>query len=202
MTITTQHRKRIMRAYKRGKTAKEIDHELGASIDMVYYFMRKHNIVRRTPAASNKLGFAKKPPTFKLKKVLNKNDKQLKLIGVAIYWAEGYKSEKAVCVDLANSDPDMIRVFMKFLRNVCGIDEKKLRVLLYCHDQQKIPELIAYWSRLTKISPKFFTKPYVPKRSSSSNHREMSYGLIHVRYYDKKLLQLLLSWIEEYKKIA
>jgi hypothetical protein len=201
-TIKSSQRARVLHLYKSGASAKSIAGTLSVTLDTVYSFMRKHQITRRSPAESNQLRFNKQTPTFTTKKKLNKNDVQLKLLGVAIYWAEGYKSEKAKCVDLANSDPDMIRIFMKFLRNVCGVNENKFRVLLYCHDKQKIPELIAYWSHLTKISPKLFTKPYVPKRTSPSQHREMSYGLIHVRYYDKKLLQLLLSWIEEYKHIA
>ncbi|OGZ10750.1 MAG: hypothetical protein A3C93_05535 [Candidatus Lloydbacteria bacterium RIFCSPHIGHO2_02_FULL_54_17] len=201
-TVQRKQYSQVLRAYNSGKTAKEVSDGLGVDIDAVYYFMRKHKIPRRSLAVRNKLVFAKKRPSFLLKRVLGKNDVRLKLLGVAIYWAEGYKSDKAKCVDLANSDPDMIRIFMKFLRNVCGVDENRLRVLLYCHDRQKIPELIAYWSHLTKISPRLFTKPYVPKRISSPNHRKMSRGLIHVRYYDKKLLQLILSWIEEYKKIA
>jgi hypothetical protein len=192
----------IVNEYKKGKIAKELALELGVHIDAVFYFMRKHKITRRSLPERNKLRYEKKAPSFILKKILNKNDERLKALAVAIYWAEGYKSQKAKCVDLANSDAEMIRVFMKFLRNVCGIDETRLRVLLYCHDKQAIPGLISYWSKLTGISPKLFTKPYVPKRNSSSVHRNMSRGLIHVRYYDKKLLQLILSWIEDYKQIA
>ncbi len=192
----------ITSEYKKGKIAKEIAEGLEVDIDAVFYFMRKHKITRRSMSERNQLRYEKKVPSFAIKAVLNKNDEFLKVLAVAIYWAEGYKSEKAKCVDLANSDAEMIRIFMKFLRNVCGIDETRLRVLLYCHDRQAIPELILYWSKLTGISPKLFTKPYVPKRSSSSNHRNMSHGLIHIRYYDKKLLQLILSWIEDYKRIA
>ena len=188
--------------YEKGKIAKEIAKDLNVDIDAVFYFMRKHNITRRSLPERNKLRYEMKAPSFALKKTLSRKGEVLKVLAVAIYWAEGYKSEKAKCVDLANSDAEMIRIFMKFLRIVCGIDEARLRVLLYCHDTKAIPELISYWSKLTGIPPKLFTKPYVPKRNSSSNHRNMSRGLIHVRYYDKKLLQLILSWIEDYKRIA
>ena len=201
-SIATKHLKLIVKEYDKGKSAREIALKLNVGIDAVYYFMRNNNIPRRNTVDRNRVRFERKAPSFKLKKKLSADDELLKSLSVAIYWAEGYKSKKAVCVDLANSDAAMIRLFMKFLRDVCGIDETRLRILLYCHDKQLIPELIAYWSSVTGISPKLFTKPYIPKRSSSTNHRTMSQGLIHIRYYDKKLLQRILSWIEEYKQIA
>ena len=41
-------------------------------------------------------------------------------------------------VDFANSDKDMIIMFMQFLRKVCGVDEKRLRVYSYFYSNQNI----------------------------------------------------------------
>lgn len=93
----------------------------------------------------------------------------------------------------------MVRVFLSFLRKICSIDESRLRVYLYCYSNQKLLNLIKYWSKVTKIPTSKFTKPYIRKDFQLSKIGKMEKGLIHVRYYDKKLLLEMMNWIEEYK---
>ena len=119
--------------YKKLYSAKEIAQKLHVSIDAVYYFMRHHNLKRRTFSEDNLIRFSKKKASFNLKSKLSKHDKELKIIGAILYWGEGYKAEKSCGIDFANSDPKMIGMFVKFLRNICGVKESKLRVLLYCY---------------------------------------------------------------------
>ena len=117
---------------------------------------------------------------------------ELRFIG-----GEGSKWDGEKIVDFANSDPEMIVVFMKFLRNVCGIDESRLRAYLYCYANQKPKELENYWSKLTSIPQKFFYKPYIKKGFKAEKSGKMKHGLIHIRYNDKKLLLALREWIRE-----
>jgi len=44
-----------------------------------------------------------------------------------------------------------------------------------------------------------FTKPYVRKGNLNLSNRKLPYGLVHIRYNDKKLLLAIKSWIENYK---
>lgn len=100
-------------------------------------------------------------------------------------------------IDFANSDPNMVSLFLSFLREAYRIDEKKLRVYLYCYKDQKTNYLIKYWSRITKVPIKNFPKPYV--RDDFKQHgRKMQYGLVHIRYGDKKLLLEIMKSIEYY----
>lgn len=85
-------------------------------------------------------------------------------MGTMLYWAEGAKSGKLgknKIVDFTNSDPKMILVFLYFLREFCGIDEKRLRCLLYCYSNQNVYKLMRYWSKITHIPISQFTKPYI-----------------------------------------
>jgi len=43
-----------------------------------------------------------------------------------------------------------------------------------------------------------FTKPYVRIGNPNTSERKLLYGLIHVRYNDKKLLEKIKAWIHEY----
>lgn len=173
--------------------------KLKVSTDAVVYFMRKHNLERRNFSEISKIAFSKKPPTFKLKNDLCEEDKILKYLGITLYWGEGYKSKNAKHIDFANSDSKMVAVFMNFLRRICGINESKLRIYLYCYENQNPKELLKYWSNLTRIPLKNFTKPYIRKDFKEDKIGKMKNGLIHVRYYDKKLLVQVLDWIEELK---
>lgn len=180
---------------------KKVAETLGVSMDSVVYFMRRHGLKRRTLKEDSVVRFAKKPLSFNLKEILNDREKALKIIGTTLYWGEGYKTEKSGGIDLANSDISMVLIFLSFLREVCCIDESRLRVLLYCHPNQNQEKLINFWSGKTKISKKQFTKPYVRKDSNYDSIRTMPYGLVHVRYADKKLLAVIKGWIEEYKAL-
>ena len=107
--------------------------------------------------------FARKPLSFSLKSKLSPEERKLKVIGIILYWGEGYKATKAIGVDFANSDSSMIFIFLKFLREVCGVNEDKLRIYLYCYSNQNIDKIRRYWSRLLKVPIKQFSKPYVRK---------------------------------------
>jgi len=116
-----------------------------------------------------------------------------------LYWGEGYKNFTTnSVVDFANSDSGMIALFLTFLRRVYRIDETRLRIYFYCYSDQDVPDLIAFWSKLTSISKAQFQKPYI-RHDFRKGGRKMKHGLIHIRYYDKKLLLEILSQIAYYR---
>jgi len=186
--------------YKDKLSVQEVARRLSVSIDAVFYCMRKYGLKRRKKQESNAIKYQRSKPSFKLKKIKNRKLEILKVIGVMLYWGEGCKSDKTSMVDFANSDKDMIIVFLKFLRKICGIDEKKLRVYSYFYSNQNIKKNINYWSKITKIKKSQFTKPYIREDYNEIKKDKMPNGLIHIRYADKKLLNLIKIWIEEYKK--
>ena len=199
-TIDNKTAQKIKSLYETSKlSAPQISEKTGYSLNEVYYAMRKYNVKRRTPADHNKITFENKPFSFSVKKSLSPVDEKLRLTGSLLYWCEGYKTEKSKGIDFANSDVGMIICFVKFLRNICGVDEKRLRVLLYCHSSCNINLLITHWSAVTNIPKSQFTKPYVMKTYTLDKKDKMPYGLVHIRYADKKLLRLIMSWIDECK---
>lgn len=177
---------------------REIAQKLGVSIDAVVYFMRKNKIPRRSLSETSAILFKNKKLSFQEKKKLPITEEKLKLTGLVLYWSEGYKTAKSSGVDFANSDPDMVYIFVKFLRTIYKVDEKRFRVLLYCYENQNIQSLIKFWSKLTGVSEKQFSKPYIRKDFKESD-RKMKYGMVHIRYADKKLFLSIMKSIEEVK---
>lgn len=198
MPTITDRQKEELRGlyYEREYSMRMLAEYFGVSLDAVTYAMRRFNFKLRNKKSASAAAFAHKPLSFKVKNNLTMNDEVLKALGAALYWGEGYKAG-GKGVDFANGDSSMIKVFLRFLREICRVDEKRLRIYVYCHSQKDIPRLIQHWSRITRIPRSQFSKPYVAKRTSIKG-RGMPNGLIHIRYSDKKLLHLILSWIQEY----
>ncbi len=168
---------------------------LNCSQWMLYKYMKKYNIVRRDRAASRRAMFMSSPLSFSPKEDLNPSEQQLKNIALALYWAEGSKRTSHT-VDLANSDPEIIQIFALCLRKIYGVTEARLRGFLYCYANQPVEQLVEFWSDITNIPVDQFTKPYV-RNDFSEKHRTMPYGLIHIRYSDQRLFELIMQDIRK-----
>ncbi len=179
--------------YDSGLSMREVGEYFAKSVWSTNSVMRKHNIICRKRNETNKLQFLKSPLSFTPKTALNEKEKLLKIAGVMLYWGEGAK-KNTHSVDFANSDPDMILVFLKFLRQIYQVDESRLRIYLYSYNSLPTNDLITYWSKLTRIPPSQFSKPYI-RHKSELKHDKMQHGLIHIRYSDIRLFNLIMNEI-------
>ena len=178
----------------------EISKTTKISRDHLYDLMRKHQIPRRNWTESNYL-VAKTKPQFCVKTALTSAEEKLKIAGIMLYWAEGAQNGGAV--DFSNSKPEMIQIFLKFLREICGVAEARLRIYLYHHgDADAVKLSIGFWSELTKIPVEQFSRPYIRKGNPHWSGRIMPHGLVHIRYSDKRLRELIQSWIVEYSELS
>jgi predicted DNA-binding protein YlxM (UPF0122 family) len=196
--LTHQEQHIASKLYLSGLSAQEVANKLDISLNATFYALRKQHTTMRTSAESNLLRFNAQPLSYTLKENLSRADEDLRLSAIMLYWAEGYKVGKG-SVDFANSDPDMALLFRRFLSEICGVRESKLRCALYCYEGQNIPEIRAFWSTLLTIPENQFIKPYIRKKDMGVRGPRMLHGLVHVRYYDTKLLQQILRWIDQYR---
>mgnify|MGYP001578080303 CR=1 FL=1 len=181
----------------KGLSGAEIADRLNLPIRQVYRILEKNNVQRRRSSESNNLGFLRKSPTFKIKTSMNDDERILLTAGIMLYWAEGWKDKKKNLLDFANSNPLMIKIYVSFLRNICGVREDKLRIYLYCYANQNPLKLKKFWSGVTMVPLSQFTKPYIRMDFQESKIGKMPHGLIHVRYADKKLFLQLEKWHED-----
>ncbi len=190
---------RVKRLYEEQRFGvREVAAQLGMSFWRVYDLMRNHGLTRRRGSEQNYATYKTKPQ-FVVSPRLDADGVQLRAIGTLLYRAEGTKTGHTV--DFTNSDPLLIQVFLAFLRRVCGVAEARLRVLLYCYADQDVNRLQQFWSDVTGISLEQFTKPFVRALTVNLNHRTMRWGLVHIRYADARLLQLILQWSVESGRI-
>lgn len=88
-------------------------------------------------------------------------ERELLIAGFFLYWAEGGKT-KTYTVTLSNTDPQMIKVYIKWIKLIGGsIDKMYIRLHLYS-DMSEIDE-IKYWSKQLCVSNKHFRKSYIKK---------------------------------------
>jgi hypothetical protein len=157
--------------------------------------MDKNDIPRRSYSEANYL-VNKDKPRFQIKDVLSSEDASLKIAGIMLYWAEG--TLKGSTVDFANSDPRMVRVFLKFLREICGVNEDRLRLYLYTYSYLNLNKTKEFWHTVTGIPLSQFTKPYIRNGHLNISKRKLEHGLVHIRYNDKRLLDTIGGWVKEY----
>jgi len=85
--------------------------------------------------------------------------KELWLIGVMLYWAEGGKTQRGL-VRFSNGDPEMIKIMMAFFRRVCDVPEKKFRGYIHIHLHLDHKKAEKYWASETGIDLSQFFKTY------------------------------------------
>jgi len=134
------------------------------------------------------------------KQKLSFEDKLLKVAGVMLYWGEGNKGGNAVA--LSNSNPYLIKLFLRFLRIICGVAEDRIRISIHYYTDHDPNKLIEFWSNETGVQKSQFHKPWLHIKKKGTYRNPSKYGTIMVRYADKKLLGLILQWIEEYKELG
>lgn len=181
--------------YREKLSAAEVGQKLGKTVWQVIKFMKKNNLPRRSQAETHYYRFERQKPSYVKKSHLNLSEQKLNLAGLMLYWGEGVKA-KIDTVDFVNSNQKMALIFLKMLRQIYQIQERKLRILLYCYANQNTTTLIDFWSRLLKIPKSQFTKPYIRQDFNPKKINKMPYGLVHIRYCDKKLFSQIMQEID------
>lgn len=173
--------------YEQGLSAQEIGTKFGHGYSQVYKFMRRYNLPCRKRNGTRQLQFLRSPLSFQKLTRLTPIQKLLYTAGLMLYWAEGRKAGKHT-VDFTNSDPYMVRVFLKMLREIYNITGPRLKCMIYCYSNQDPSSLHNYWSNLLNIPLTQFTKPYIRHDYDPAKTGKMPHGLIHIRYSDLRLL--------------
>lgn len=192
---------KIIDLYKNKKLSMaQIAEKLHVSFSVVQYALIKGNVARRSisEAITNVYITRFNKPGFKIKRDLSIVERRLQIAGIMLYWGEGGKRNSKVT--FSNSDPEMIRVFLRFLREICGISESRLKAGLHIYPDHNESQLIGFWSSITAIPSSRFYKPFLHIGSKGTYKRKSLYGTLVLSYSDKSLLGQILAWIEEYKK--
>lgn len=126
--------------------------------------------------------------------------RELLLIGAALYWGEGQKSERVrnVCtVGLANSDPKLIGLYLRFVREVLEIDDRKIRPSILVHHNVNITQAKKFWSVITGLPMEQFNISFQISRASKFKRpkRLLPYGTVDIRIHRRPLFHRVKGYI-------
>lgn len=125
----------------------------------------------------------------------------LHLAGCMLYWAEGSKSRNAA--KLANSDPDLLRLFCRFLTESLAVSPANITVRLnvYLNNGLAIEEVETYWLELLGLGRACLRKHSIdvkPTSSSGQRTNKLPYGVCTVIVHSTRIVQHIFGAIQEY----
>lgn len=124
------------------------------------------------------------------------SEKELWLIGIMLYWAEGSKTDRGV-VQFTNSDPEMIKLMMTFFRNICKVPEEKFRGHIHIHPHLDYIAAERYWSSVIKLPLGQFYKTYRKMNKSSKHKRDtLPFGTLDIYICNKELFLKICGWVK------
>lgn len=215
-------KQKVKELRKKGKTYSEINKELnivmpkntlsywckGVILPSWYLKKIKHlNIesLKKARVASLKINKEKRRKYLTL--LLKKNTDSIKKINIStqklllsiLYLGEGAKYISAPCLTLGNSNPLIIKFYLKLLKNCYTIDKSKFRGRIQCRFDQNIKALESFWINITGIEKKQFYPTYVDRRTIGKPTLKKNYnGVCTIHYFDAKIqieLELLAKLI-------
>jgi hypothetical protein len=126
----------------------------------------------------------------------------LRVVGVILWWAEGSKSRRdkrwahavSYPIEVTNTNPAIIRVFIRYITEVVGIPRENLKVQIQIHENDSKNELERYWREVTGIPAKSFNKTIVRKIGNKPNKTK---GTCKVRCYSKEFYGRIQDDLQE-----
>jgi len=165
--------------------------------------------IQLAPAKSAEIVHNRKVATITKIKTLAKKElgqltkRDLWLLGIGLYLGEGSKLYEHTRI--LNSDPEIIKIAIKWFREICGLENENFIPSVHLYPDNNIKETIKYWSRITGIPETQFAKTQIDRRlnKSGKKKRKLPYGTLHlqIKSCGKKefgvyLHRRIMGWIE------
>ncbi len=108
--------------------------------------------------------------TAAAREIGNLTDREVLIAGAIAYWCEGTKNKPYNRIDriaFINSDPALIRFFMRFLA-VAGIGRDRLICRLYIHESADVDSAQRFWLDVTGLEPAQFGRPTIKRHKPTT----------------------------------
>lgn len=178
-------------------SAKEIAQRTKKGTSTINYWLKKHEIPKRAirDAVYIKHNPGGDPFSYAAPKI--REEAFLEGLGIGLYWGEGTKRNLS-SVRLGNSDPKLIRYFLKFLEQRFRIHKAKLRYGLQIFSDTNPSVALAYWRREISAPRAAFQKVIItPARGVGNYKHKAKYGVLTVHFNNRKLRDKLCAFIAE-----
>lgn len=131
------------------------------------------------------------------------DNRNLFLIGIALYWSEGSKVPRGRVgqdVIFSNSDWRMIKVFLKWLKNCLKVAFGNIVYELYIHENYSSRQnlIIKKWSKCLGVNENLLQTVYYKRHNVKKNYINPDYfGLMRVKILRSTNLQRkIMGWVD------
>lgn len=152
----------------------------------------KANALKKVFKTSKLIEEIKKSSSQEIKGI---SKKELWLMGLTLYWKNGNINDLKKGVHFSSSDPHMIKLFLKWLKEVGKIqdDEISFDIFINKTNKKSIEKFTVSWSKITGFSKHHFRNVYYQK----------SGGFLRVKVVQSSMLARQMSgWIESIKNFT
>jgi transposase-like protein len=201
-----------------GASIKEIARRLGVSPSTVSIWVRdvaltaaqEEELLRRNPAYNRQVSGtriqaanrrAERIAYQQAGRQLAVQGEGTHLAGCMLYWAEGEKARNAL--RFSNSDPDMVRFFVSFLRKHFNVRDEEIRVTcyLFADHLERQREIEEFWLDVTGLQTNSLCKSHVnvySKYSQKKRVNRLPYGTVKIVVNRTRVVQSIFGSIQEY----
>jgi transcriptional regulator with XRE-family HTH domain len=202
-----------------GRSIKEIAAVVGVSVSSVSLWVRDIELTssqladlqRRNPAFNRQLqawrANADRARERRLRyqhagRALARHNDAAHAAGTMLYWAEGDKGTKNTA-RISNSDPEVLRYFLAFLRKYFGVGDERMRVAcnLFADHVERQWEIEQFWLDVLGLPRSCLRKSTVnvySKHSQKKRRNKLPYGTCRLAVHDTSIVQSIFGSIQEY----
>ncbi|MEY4602594.1 MAG: hypothetical protein RL292_535 [Candidatus Parcubacteria bacterium] len=222
MIFKSKLKEKAVELRKEGKVYSEILKEVPVAKSTLSLWLRdvglakaqKQRLTQKKLDASKRGGQAKHEQRVKLqqdifaqahKDITHISKRELWLIGIALYWAEGSKEKEhnvGSPLQIGNSDPRMIKVFLKWLLEIMKVTRDQIVFRIYIHENSKndVNMVKRYWSEVTGFPLEKFINFHFKKHKIKTNRKNIGreyYGGLRIDVKTSStLLRKVTGWTE------
>lgn len=210
--VVQSEKKKAIELRRKGFSYSEIKRSLFIPKSTISYWLKKVKLSepqlkrlkwKRSEAAKAGSKFRKLKTVEAIERIQRASAEQIKkisrrelwMMGIMLYWKErlshGKKSDLKKGVRFTSSDPHLIKLFLKWLREVGQLKREEIQFDIFLGRRKKnMNRVIDYWSGITGYSKHDFPRIY---RQSGKTE----FGLLRVRVKASSMLARQISgWIK------
>jgi transposase len=124
------------------------------------------------------------------------------IAGAVAYWCEGAKSKphrQLYCVAFMNSDPGLIRLFLRFL-DAAGIPRSDLVFTVCIHESGDVAAAQQFWLEVTQANSEQFKKPSLKRHNPKTTRKNVGedyHGCLRIGVHRSSvLLRKIEGWAQ------
>jgi len=171
---------------------------------------QKQSLLEKNPVYNRQIEGSQKAKTISLDRRKEFQDKGvqkakekawLHTVGCMLYWAEG--SKKRNCLVFSNSDPDMMRLFLRFLIEEMKVDKEEIALSINVHlgNNLNLAEIEKKWIETLDLPVECLRKSTIsqlPRMSSGKKKNKLPLGVARLTVCKTELVQHIYGAIQEF----